>query len=637
MTIERYDQRRDHWSYLRDSYYGGINYAAPSALTLGTAALSWSTIDESGRPVGHRSRARSYLVPHEGESDEKFAKRCALAACVNITGLVVKAYAEGVTNGIQRELEPLAGFVEDVDRSGSTWGEVVEQVATWSSVYGFVATIVDAPAVDVSGMSEAERSARRIAPYVVVVHPSAIVAVECVDGRLTLFAYVSTPYRSELTSNQGEVDVDIRVWRATTAEQPGGWEVRSGSVNLSQSIGDSIDALPLVSSGPLAPALAGEIPVTFCYYERDPASECPMGLSLVADVADAQRSIYNRLSWIDEIDSKAAFPFLAIPLAGTGGQLDDATRIKVGSENALGFSANAGAPSFIEPSGTSQRVMREQVIFAFQWAMRTAGLELAADSSAQVQSGEALRIRSRDFESRAKRFARNLQRWEMATLRLLATMAGKPEAIDSISVTYPKRITLPDAVEDLNRALAVLTAPVEVGVTARRAAVMQLIGSGLALPDDQLSVVGGELDAIYGEDLATSSAKLSVDRLRAENEARGLAQVADNAINPQPVEPVTIEAQAPAPTADTTVQDLALNGAQVSSLLEIITAVSSGTLPAATAREVIASAFPSFDAARIDRMLSPLSAFVPAATPQAPAAPPPALDTQPSVTDGQPA
>ena len=103
------------------------------------------------------------------------------------------------------------------------------------------------------------------------------------------------------------------------------------------------------------------------------------------------------------------------------------------------------------------------------------------------------------------------------------------------------------------------------------------------------------------------------------------------------VEPVTVEAQTPAPTADTTVQDLALNGAQVSSLLEIITAVSSGTLPAATAREVIASAFPSFDAARIDRMLSPLSAFVPAATPQAPAAPPPALDTQPSVTDGQPA
>ena len=83
-----------------------------------------------------------------------------------------------------------------------------------------------------------------------------------------------------------------------------------------------------------------------------------------------------------------------------------------------------------------------------------------------------------------------------------------------------------------DRALAVLTAPVEVGVTARRAAVMQLVGSGLALPDELMSKVSDELDAIYGEDLATSSAKLSVDRLRAENEARGLAQVAANGNQP---------------------------------------------------------------------------------------------------------
>lgn len=55
------------------------------------------------------------------------------------------------------------------------------------------------------------------------------------------------------------------------------------------------------------------------------------------------------------------------------------------------------------------------------------------------------------------------------------------------------------------------------------------------------------------------------------------------------------------------VADTALNGAQVSSLLEILTAVSSGTMPPDTARGVILAAFPSFDDARVAAMLAPLA------------------------------
>lgn len=530
-TRETYDAVREHWRYLRDAYMGGRYWANPSATTLGTASLRWQTgaIDESGLPIWRTGARTSYLVAHEGESDQRFDARRALAQYVNIVSPVVKAYAEGVTSRVTRAVEPLAAYLDDADRRGSAWGEVAEGAATWACVYGMVATVVDTPNVDTSALTEAQRIEAGIAPYVVTVHPPAWAWVECEDGRVVEFAYVSTPYRSELSSD-GTADVELRVWRADRVIDgvpvAGGWEVRQGAVRLAagQALGDTVAGLRVTASGPLPAALRGEIPVTFAFYERDASSDCPSGVPLIADTADASRVIYNALSWAMEVNRLAAFPFLAIPLASTGGQLDQATAVKVGPGQGLGFNSGAGAPQWVEPSGTSQRELREHCVFTFQWAMRTAGLELAADSSAQVQSGEALRIRSRDFESRALRFARNMQRWEIATLRLFARMAGADET--ALSVSYPKRITMSDPAEDLARALTVLAAPVEVGPKARAMLVRQVLDSSLSLSDEELSERYEEIEAIYMGDLATADAEQAVKRLRAQNEARGLEQVA---------------------------------------------------------------------------------------------------------------
>ena len=376
-------------------------------------------------------------------------------------------------------------------------------------------------------MSDAERARRGIAPYVVTVHPPAWAWVECVDGRVVEFASVTSPFRSDLSTNS-RATVELRVWRADReidgALVPGGWEVRGGAVQTTASLSIEGRGLPVVASGPLPAVLGGEIPVTFAFYDRDQASECPMGISLIADTADASRVIYNALSWAMEINALAAFPFLSLPLPGTGGVLDANTAAKVGPGQALGHSAASGTPQWVEPSGTSQRELRDHCVFTFQWAMRCAGLELAADSSAQVQSGEALRIRSRDFESRALRFARNMQRREVATLRMFARMAGVSE--DGIAVTYPKRITMSDPSEDLARALTVLAAPIEVGPEARALLVRQVLDASLSLSDEELEALAEKARAMYLGDLATYDAKQSVERLRAVNESRGLEMVA---------------------------------------------------------------------------------------------------------------
>lgn len=61
------------------------------------------------------------------------------------------------------------------------------------------------------------------------------------------------------------------------------------------------------------------------------------------------------------------------------------------------------------------------------------------------------------------------------------------------------------------------------------------------------------------------------------------------------------------------VADTALNGAQISSLVQILAAVTSGAMPVDSARPLILAAFPSFDDARVDAMLAPLRVLTPPA------------------------
>lgn len=110
-----------------------------------------------------------------------------------------------------------------------------------------------------------------------------------------------------------------------------------------------------------------------------------------------------------------------------------------------------------------------------------------------------------------------------------------------------------------------------------------------------------------------------------------LTAIEDMKALPPPAAP-TEEAKPvdPAATEVTDVQATAMNGAQIASLLEIITAVTAGTLPADSAKGLIGASFPVLTTDQVDAILSPLASFKPA--PETPAAPPPT--TEPPATNG---
>lgn len=85
-----------------------------------------------------------------------------------------------------------------------------------------------------------------------------------------------------------------------------------------------------------------------------------------------------------------------------------------------------------------------------------------------------------------------------------------------------------------------------------------------------------------------------------------------------PAAPGADSAVSGVPVAD--VQATALNGAQVTSLVEIANAVATGALPPESARALIAASFPNLSAEQVDQIVKPLIAFEPPPAP-APAGP----------------
>jgi len=489
MNGTNYSIYRERYAFLRDSYWGGDRYRYPSATNLASAASVRVAINQDGVRLEEIIRHQSYLVPHPRESEENFLVRLKLAIYVNVVAPIVDAYAEACTTKVTRDLGALD--VSNVDCQQRDWSELVEDAARWSALYGWILAVVDTPKADAVPATLAEEQAAGIKPRIVIVEPAAIAWIKTDGvGQLKEVAYVEEAWRDDAKQNQS---VRIRIIRS------GEWELRKGTFPLTSEISNSYGDYDLIEKGALSERLRGRLPVHPLFYRRV-AGPSPLGQSLVEDAADIARAIYNALSWANETHRKAGFPFLAVPLAATGGQMDAATARTIGPSNAFPYDSNTGAPSWVQPSAESTQELREHCGWLFQMALRTAGLEVAADSSAQVQSGEALRIRSRDFESRAARFARNLQRWETNVLEDFATLAG--EAVEP-KVSYPKRFTLPDPSEELASALSVLKdVPVEIGPVPKARAVVQALRAALGLSDEEATEYLDQLTALYSGDLA---------------------------------------------------------------------------------------------------------------------------------------
>lgn len=482
-----YNVLRGHWAFLHDMYQGGFRLLFPSSTVSNQCLTEYVTGQQYGRPEQITARdsgiRRSYLVPYPGESLEEFDTRVKLAVYINICQPIVDAYVDAITPGVKRELGMLDAPLSSLDGNGQTWELCVDDVARWTSCYGMVATVLDAPRVNPSETRAAEAQSGT-GLRIIVVHPPAIAWVVIGDdGQLDQFAYRETAY-VDLSSRT--IESMARVWVWTRTE----WMLVEGTVRDAEPIAGQQNKLNPVPGMRGPHGTPGKVPVEFCFFKRDSSVTIPLGISPIDDAAKAGQLVYNELSRIEEYHRKAP-PFLAIPEKEASGVLPPETKVTVGPDTAFGYSSQTGAPSWVSPPADMPNEIRTHCVFVIQASYRSAGLELSADTSAQVQSGEALRIRSRDFESRCRRFAMQLKGWEERMLSLAALWLKMPDP--QSRVTYPDRYVLPDRAEDLAQAVVLVnTFASEMGPSGKIATLRQAVNAALTLSDDDAEKIINE-------------------------------------------------------------------------------------------------------------------------------------------------
>lgn len=248
-----YDTYKDNWQYLLESYIGGEEY-----------------------------RRAEHLVKYQLETDAEYRARLRTTPLENHCASVVSVYNSFLFRtaperdlGSIQNLSETEDFLRDADFDGRSLNSFMKDVATWSSVFGNCWVVVSKPSVGAT--TRAEEVEQGVRPYLSVLTPLVVLDWEwrrLPSGRfeLSYLKYLEDVNRSVHT---------VKEWTNET--------ILTTVVDVDNDvIQEEIQEVNEL----------GKIPAV-CVYNKKGVLK-GVGVSDIADIADAQRFIYNATSEIDQ-------------------------------------------------------------------------------------------------------------------------------------------------------------------------------------------------------------------------------------------------------------------------------------------------------------------------------------------------
>lgn len=269
-----YQDYYDQWQYLLESYIGGMEY----------------------KTAGHLTR-------YQLETDAEYRARLRTTPLENHCQSVISVFNSFLFRenpdrdfGSIEYMAELEDFLNDADFDGRSLDSFMKDVSTWASVFGHCWIMVSKP--NVGAVTVADEQALGIRPYVSLLTPMVVLDWQYSrqpSGRVEL------TYLRYLEETTGELST-VKEWTKS--------EIRTTTVNVKKDL--VVEEIIEVNQ-------LGKIPAICAYNGRSIIRG--FGVSDIADIADAQKFIYNCTSEAEQsirLDSHPSLVKTPETQAGTG-------------------------------------------------------------------------------------------------------------------------------------------------------------------------------------------------------------------------------------------------------------------------------------------------------------------------------
>lgn len=248
-----YSQYRDQWEYLFQSYVGGDEYRNAHNLT--------RYVNESAGEYGARLEA----TPLQNHCDSVISV---------YNSFLFRQHPTRMFGSIER-LPELEDFMYDADMDGRSFNAFMKDLSTYASIFGHAWCVVAKP--NIGAQTRGEEMEAGVRPYVNMLSPLVVLDwswQRSINGRYTL------DYFKYIEDVNGEITT-VKEWTPDF--------IRTVVID---------DENQTVRNQTVEPNGLGKIPAVVVYNKRSIIRG--IGISDIADIADAQRFIYNATSEIDQ-------------------------------------------------------------------------------------------------------------------------------------------------------------------------------------------------------------------------------------------------------------------------------------------------------------------------------------------------
>lgn len=259
-----WNRYRIRWEYLLHSYLGGEEY-----------------------------RKGAYLHRYELENDKEYNRRLESTPLDNQCKSIISLYNSFLFRipprremGMMADDPRVEAMLEDADLDGRNMDQFMKDVSTWSEVFGHCWVAISKPSVD--AVTLADELAQGVRPYLSVYSPLAV----------TDWAWARQPngsYELIMVKFLEEINDTLQVVTEYTKET-----ITKTTINNKKGM-----AIEVAEE----PNELGRVPFVLVYAERSPVRG--IGISVIDDIADQQRAIYNEQSEVYESIRLDTHPSLA--------------------------------------------------------------------------------------------------------------------------------------------------------------------------------------------------------------------------------------------------------------------------------------------------------------------------------------